>query len=284
MFTPGEPLRLERSCASSWLVFREVHEGISFVQARLDRDSFSRHAHDTYTLALTREGLQEFAYRGAVQRSHPGQIVVLHPGEAHDGRPGRPGYFGYQGLHLAAGLVAQALSPRWRKGGLPFVRQPVVSLPGLRAILGASSDRPLDPLAAADLVVRIANELEFASGAPPAGPAALRDQALDRCAEFLAAHATQVVNIRELEGLAGLSVYEFSRQFRRRFGTSPYRFLMLRRVELARRLIDCGRSLAQAAAEAGFADQAHLGRSFKSLMGLTPGTYDRLRSQSRRSM
>ena len=41
--------------------------------------------------------------------------------------------------------------------------------------------------------------------------------------------------------------------------------------ERARAVLRAGRSLADAAAAAGFADQSHLGRSFRAVMGSTPG-------------
>jgi AraC-like DNA-binding protein len=63
------------------------------------------------------------------------------------------------------------------------------------------------------------------------------------------------------------------RTFRRAVGMPPHRYLIQIRVREAKRLIGRGRPLAEVAAEAGFADQSHLNRHFKSLTGLTPGRY-----------
>lgn len=54
------------------------------------------------------------------------------------------------------------------------------------------------------------------------------------------------------------------------FGASPYRYLILRRLEKARCLLLEGRSGAEAAAICGFADQSHFGRQFRKTWGLTP--------------
>ena len=45
------------------------------------------------------------------------------------------------------------------------------------------------------------------------------------------------------------------------------------RMDLARSAIENGASLAQAATDAGFADQSHLTRQFKQAYGLTPGRW-----------
>ena len=54
------------------------------------------------------------------------------------------------------------------------------------------------------------------------------------------------------------------------FGASPYRYLILRRLEKARGLLLEGRSGADVAAACGFADQSHFGRLFRKTWGLTP--------------
>ena len=85
----------------------------------------------------------------------------------------------------------------------------------------------------------------------------------------------------ELERVSGLSRYDLARQFRALLGTSPYRYLLMRRLDLARELIHRRRALAEVACEAGFADQAHFTRVFKAAFGLTPARYRALRAGQR---
>src|SRR5262249_61499062 len=63
------------------------------------------------------------------------------------------------------------------------------------------------------------------------------------------------------------------RHFRRACGTSPDRYRTRRRRDLARAAIENGIPLAQAAADAGFADQSHMTRQFKQAYGLTPARW-----------
>jgi hypothetical protein len=75
--------------------------------------------------------------------------------------------------------------------------------------------------------------------------------------------------------------YELARQFRAMLGTSPHRYLLMRRLALARDLIHAARPLVDVASEAGFADQAHFTRVFRSAFGLTPARYRALRIRPR---
>ena len=63
------------------------------------------------------------------------------------------------------------------------------------------------------------------------------------------------------------------RGFARAVATTPHAYLLQLRVRLARRLLAAGRYPAEAAAEAGFADQSHLTRAFSRQLGVTPARF-----------
>jgi AraC-like DNA-binding protein len=62
-------------------------------------------------------------------------------------------------------------------------------------------------------------------------------------------------------------------------GISPHRYICQLRVQRAQALMRNGIPPATAASEAGFYDQSHLSRHFKSMCGMTPGQYLARQSQ-----
>jgi AraC-like DNA-binding protein len=163
---------------------------------------------------------------------------------------------------------------------LPFVGEPVSTNARLSHAVEAAFRAPLESLALDSLIVDLAEGLM--DGDPGGGrPTVSRVDApiIERARQFLDAERTRVVHSTELESITGLTRYDLARQFRIMFGTSPYRYLLMRRLDFARERIHQHRPLVEVACDAGFADQAHFTRAFKSAFGLTPARYRALRAR-----
>lgn len=274
----GHGAGLERLCGrGEWVDAKGPVDGVELFSARLRGRPFSRHRHDVYAIGVTEEGVQAFGYRGTTERSLPGQVFVLHPDELHDGRADGPGVFGYRQIYVSPGRITAALRAlTGRLAPLPFAA-PVADDPLLARTVRAAFAGALEPLAADALVLQLAGGLLRCSATRRA--VALRSRvdlpAVERGRDFLAARLT-VVQSGEVEAVTGLDRYQFARQFRAVYGTSPYRYSVMRRLDMARRQLGQARPLAETAFAAGFADQAHFTRVFRTAFGMTPGRYVKL--------
>ena len=278
---------LERSCqetAASWIASTSRVGGVELFSAWFAGEAYQKHRHDTYAIGVTDSGVQVFDYRGVVHASTPGQVVVLHPDEIHDGRAGSDDGFGYRILYVGPALVADAVRAiRGRSGPLPFVSEPVSTNATLSRAIEGAFRAPLELLAIDSLILELAKGLMAGEGdgTPPRCSRRVDVPAVERARRFLDAERTRVVHSTELEAITGLTRYDLCRQFRISFGTSPHRYLLMRRLEFARDQIHQDRPLVEVACDAGFADQAHFTRVFKTAFGLTPARYRALRTGRR---
>lgn len=247
--------------------------GIDRIEARFFGDAFTPHRHDTYALGVTLYGVQTFRYRGERRISTPGKAIVIHPDELHDGGAGTEHGLRYRMLYLEPALLRQALPPR---AELPFLSDPVVGDASLvRTLWGSLEDLEtgLDELAADQWVEDIAACLSRHMRGPSRITTKIDTARMESVRDYLAENAERGISSNELESAAGLDRFEIARQFRRLFGTSPHRYLVMRRLARARALIERGRPLAEIAVDTGFADQSHLNRQFKKAFGMTPGRW-----------
>jgi AraC-like DNA-binding protein len=110
----------------------------------------------------------------------------------------------------------------------------------------------------------------------PAGPPELRaDPGLAARIHALIHDAGTAADLTadDLAATAGCSRYAAYRAFHQAYGLAPSDYQRQLRVRAARGLLSRGVPPAVAAAEAGFADQAHLTRWFRRYYGITPGAY-----------
>ncbi|MER8222778.1 AraC family transcriptional regulator [Streptomyces sp. NPDC094143] len=261
---------------ASWTRARLGRAGppLDLLTARFDRHTYAPHAHDEFTVGVTVGGSEVIAYRGGHIHSYPGSIVVLEPGEMHTGGPAASDGYAYQALYAEPALLADGTLG----GGPPHFRDPVLHDPELATALRAAhtdiSACP-DPLEAESrlpwLLTALAHRHSTARAASATVPGAghiartVRDRLADELLEppSLAALATDL----------GLSRYQLLRAFRTTMGVPPYAWLAQHRVSRARRFLESGLRPAEVAPLVGFADQAHLTRWFRRVLGVTPAAY-----------
>ena len=93
-----------------------------------------------------------------------------------------------------------------------------------------------------------------------------------RVLEMIDAALETRLTIETLAREVGLSPAHFARAFRESLGRAPHQYLLARRLERARRLLETtGATLSDIAQRTGFADQAHFTKLFKRAFGTTPG-------------
>ncbi len=107
-----------------------------------------------------------------------------------------------------------------------------------------------------------------------AGAKGLGARHYKRVLDHVAANFGRTVTLDGMAREAGLSPSHFARQFKRTLGQTLMQFVAAYRVERAkRRLADPDAPLIDVARACGFADQAHFGRVFKQVEGVTPRAY-----------
>jgi AraC-like DNA-binding protein len=251
---------------------------LDLLAAWFERHRYAPHAHEEWSIGACTHGVEEISYRGAVHRSGPGSVVVIEPGEAHTGGPADPEGFAYRAFYPAGDML-----PDGAYFGGPIIDDPELAAELLRThrLLSEGGEpllaesRLLGTLGA--LTVRHAR---FGSHFAPA-PAGIARVVMQRLGDEAADPPPLAVLAEEL----GLSRYQLLRAFRGTVGMPPYAWLAQHRVARARTLLAAGQRPAEVATVVGFADQAHLTRWFRRVLGVTPGAYrnsvqDTARSQA----
>ncbi|MEU6230421.1 AraC family transcriptional regulator [Streptomyces sp. NPDC047042] len=258
-----------------WTRARLGHTGpaLDLLTASFDRHVYAPHAHDEFTVGLYVGGSEVIDYRGGRLRPGPGSVVVLEPGEMHTGGPDTTNGYAYRALYADTSLLTDGTTT-----GFPHFREPLVHDPELAAAFRAAhtdlSSCP-DPLEAESrlpwLLTALARRHSTARPLDDRIPGAhhIAHAVRTRLADEL----TTPPSLADLATDLGLSRYQLLRAFRTTVGIPPYAWLAQHRVTRARALLETGLRPAEVAPLVGFADQAHLTRWFRRVLGVTPAAY-----------
>lgn len=110
------------------------------------------------------------------------------------------------------------------------------------------------------------------------GTGGLTPSQLSRAKDLIEVNLSGDVSLSYLARECGLSPTHFARAFKQSVGIPPHRWLLFRRVEKAKSLLEHGTlSVREIASATGFADQSHLIRVFSKIVGITPRAWRVLR-------
>jgi len=259
-----------------WRVSR--HGDLDCFTATFRKHVFPPHTHETYVIGVTLDGVHSYMHKGVRVRCEAGTICFINPDEVHDGSPDSQGY-SYRMTYPSPQFLSALLRVETgRVVGPPHFRTPGVHDPEL-AQMFCAAHRALEGkeealFADEKLIGFYLTAIErYAGGLPGMIAAGQEPEAVARIKDYLIAHMGEPTDFKTLAGQAGLSAWHLIRVFRKATGLTPHAWLVDRRVHHARELLRAGESPSHIAVQCGFADQAHLTRSFKARLGVTPGQY-----------
>jgi len=107
---------------------------------------------------------------------------------------------------------------------------------------------------------------------PPTSRGGLAPARANRVCEYIDSHLQENIALEALAEIAQLSVPHFARAFRQSLVIPPHNYIVQRRVEHAEKLLrNTDLPVSEIAIVAGFTDQSHLARHFRTITGLSPG-------------
>ncbi len=239
------------------------------------------------TLLLTLQGVADIERQSGSRteqyRYYKGSIT-LEPPEAS------PTYFFPQGtpgavlhLGLAPSLFEQTVAEIGHHDPthVEIVKQfnlhdPLIEQIGLAFVselaAGGVAGRLYAEFLARTLVLHLLRLSSTASLVSPSSCRNLTPRQIAMLRDYIYDRLDQDISLSELAASVGFSVSYFTCLFKQSLGLAPHQYLITCRVERAKSLLlKSDLTLAEVAHAVGFADQSHLNRHFKRLMGISPG-------------
>lgn len=257
--------------AGGFRMLRCEIEGIDVVEAET-RHSFPRHMHEQYGIGLIHSGAQKSLSGRGIVEAGPGNTITVNPCEVHDGMPIGDHGRAWRMLYFEPRLIAEAIDDISESKTSEFeFSQPVID----RDDIARSFERLYRALITQGEAVACEEALLILIAAVQPGrkDSPSPPSTVARAQSLIDDDPARALTLSDLAREAGVSRFQLLRSFAQAKGLTPHAYILQRRINMARRLIARRLSLAEAALEAGFADQSHMTRIFRRTFGMSPGAY-----------
>ena len=238
-----------------------------------------RHWHEELHLCVIESGSGELHYRGTKYSTPAGSLFIVPPGEIHANYTDNPNGCNYRNLYVHPNLLRETVEPLKAYEIESLFNQPMLFNANLinlyleahRGLEVPASRLEQDSLLLHLLVQLITNHTDKTSFT-------LRKEsvAVSRVRDYLIDNYQENVPLIQLAEIARMSPYYLNRVFCLQIGMPPHAFQTQVRVLKAKKLLREGGAVSAVASATGFADQSHLTRHFKQLVGITPGIYSKM--------
>ncbi len=255
-------------------------EGVKAFAATMNSFSYDKHAHEEYSIGVTRKGRQDFFSGGAFHKSYVGNIIYFNPEQVHDGAAGADSTLEYDMLYIPTHKLQPLMQILGFKNSFnlrlnqtlfddPLLRQQILLMcQHVKTSNSSHVEQESALISIAQSMVRLSGQRLDSSI-----PGRRKDTLLLRSQEFIISHLDQAISCDEMSQAANMSKYHYIRLFSQQFGMTPHQYLLNCRINRAREHLEKGLPVSEVAHQVGFADASHLNRKFKPVFGITPKQY-----------
>ncbi|GGE20183.1 transcriptional regulator [Aureimonas endophytica] len=254
--------------------------GAEMLKGTYVRHAYPWHAHEDLSLGLVMGGAIELRTRTGSGLATAGSFVLINSEELHRGSPAGGDGWICRTIHVHPEAIRAAADEQRTIG-----RRDTASFKGptfrdaeltqLLLDLHRQSERGGSALQRQSLFVALLSSLLERHVRDPINARSGREEprAVALARSFLDENLSDKVTLDELACEVGLTPFRLLRSFQKATGITPHQYQLQARVRQAHARLRLDESLAEIALDVGFADQAHMTRVFKAIMGATPGQF-----------
>ena len=252
-----------------------LHE-IELFHGSYQKYQFAKHFHRVPAIGVVDRGTMSTYCRRENHIVGMGTVLLLNPGDVHAPAPAGTSGWSFRMFYLDSSFFAavspdgQQEIPRFRA---PFVhdRELAKKLFRLHVAMESKGQR----LEFEDTLVSILLDLTQRYTESPSSSAPIKQDrsVIGMALHYLEANYHRNLSLAELANFSAYGTSHFLRLFRETVGLTPHAYLTQLRVERGMSLLQSGLSIVEIANRLGFVDQSHFTKSFKKILGVTPGRY-----------
>lgn len=237
---------------------------------------FKPHIHSTLSIGAVDDG--EVAYRVKEEEAtlQPGSLALINPEVLHSCNAGDSLGRSYYMLYLDVDYCLKIQQSLWHVDALCSMESILLKDQTLyeRYIrtMGQLMDTSCHLLEKEQLLADLVSKV-FVQSCGERTSAPNSEEKFDSLKKYLSSNLEEDLTLEVFANTLGANPYTLLRQFKNQYGITPHAYRMNYRIEMARKMLQEGKDIADTALACGFFDQSHFHKHFKAMTTVTPREY-----------
>lgn len=229
-----------------------------------------RKRYDEYLFMYIKRGKIEVQYENQTFIAPENTFIFLDCHKPHVYRALE--YSSFEWVHFSGNASKSYFELLFRKSGCVYSLHANWEIPdSMSRILTMMEHNDVDEHAASIIIHNILYELKKIS---TRADYSLEEAIVKSAVSYIKSHYREKINLRDIAGCVKLSPYYFSRVFKKNINCSPYQYLIMYRINNAKKLLyNTNLSIKEIAFSCGFNSVSHFVTTFKKHSNLTPNKF-----------
>lgn len=245
---------------------------ILFTNVKESNKDFNMHFHNTYSIGITNKGLYTSKNKNNTFNFYANSTRINNPLELHGGKSESwSNHYFYPSIKLMSeiyfGIYNEKKIPVFEK----HIVNDLILYKKLKYVFQAISFK-VDRLALETYCIEALSYLikNYSSVGKSLDNNFDNKEVISKSIEFINDTLYNSPSLDKLALNVKLSKYHFIKIFKNEIGLTPHQYIINKKIEHARNLLEKGYSIVDAALESGFNDQSHFNRNFKRIYDFSP--------------
>ncbi len=255
------------------------NEDIVLIKSVFNNFGFDKHVHEGFGIGVIGEGSIDAFIDGRLRTVNKKSIMTINPDTAHSNWSQNKNSYTQAALHLQPSFISNVVKENFNSHNMYFktgLYENEALANEFLTLATSYENNELTELEYECKLVEITKKLLLSNGhVVEQNDVTKHNLAIFRAKEFMNDNLSDDLTLDDIAKEVDVSKYHFLRLFKEQTHFSPHAYLMLKRLEKAKRLLQKGESPISVAFACGFSDQSHLNRKFKAFVGVTAKEYQK---------
>ena len=261
-----------------------VSENVFFYECNYSNFSYPRHFHEEYLVQIVLKGRNKFFCKGKNFLAQPGNIVLINPGEIHDGTAPKNEILEYKVFYIGVPALQELFSEKYTQHDLSvlYFNQSLVRdkclFQKICTYFGTQRRDTIDTLESSQLYYEIMAHIigRYSTlGSADEKISSPYKTNINRLKEYINDNIGDKLLLKDLSRICAISPFHLLRIFTCHTGITLHKYVTITRIERSKQMLRKKQDISDISHLLGFADQCHFTRYFKKMVGTTPGEFQR---------